>query len=68
MRDQFDGIKPPFLRYIRENINNYEVDIVIDLNEEETVKYAYTPQEKYLKLKEKNNNLELLKRAFNLDF
>ena len=41
---------------------------VVDLNEEETVKYAYTPQEKYLKLKEKNNNLEVLKRTFNLDF
>ncbi len=68
MRDQFEGIKPPFLRYIREKLNNYNVDIVVDLNEEETVKYAYTPQEKYLKLKEKNNNLEVLKRTFNLDF
>ena len=29
--------------------------------------YAYTPKEKYDKLKEKNPNIETLKKTFNLD-
>lgn len=67
MKDQLDRAKPPLVKYLREKLNNYKVDIVIDINEEETKKYAYTPEEKYQKLKEKNNALELLKKTFDLD-
>ena len=37
------------------------------MTEEETKKYAYTPEEKYQKLKEKNKAIELFKRTFDLD-
>jgi len=67
MKDQLERVKTPLLKYLRENLNNYKVDIVIDVNEEVTKKYAYTPQEKFQKLKEKNNTLELLKKTFDLD-
>ena len=67
MRDQLEFGKNPLMKFIKEKLNNFEVDLVIDLNEEETKKYAYTPFEKYEKLKEKNINLELLKKTFDLD-
>ncbi|WP_372793882.1 DNA polymerase III subunit gamma/tau [Lutibacter sp.] len=67
MKDQLDRAKGPLLKYLRENLNNFKIDLVIDVNEEVTKKYAYTPQEKYEKLKEKNSALELLRKTFDLD-
>ena len=67
MKDQLDRAKGPLLKYLRENLNNFKISIIIDVNEEVTKKYAYTPQEKYQKLKEKNSAMELLKKTFDLD-
>ena len=67
MKDQLDRAKGPLLKFLRESLNNFKVTIVIDVNEEVTKKYAYTPQEKYQKLKEKNSAIELLKKTFDLD-
>ncbi|MFZ3273371.1 MAG: DNA polymerase III subunit gamma/tau, partial [Lutibacter sp.] len=67
MKDQLDRAKFPLVKYLREKLNNYKLDVVVDVNEEETRKYAYTPDEKYQKLREKNNAIELLKKTFDLD-
>jgi DNA polymerase-3 subunit gamma/tau len=67
MKDQLQAAKTKLLKYLRENLNNFKVAIVIDVNEEETKKYAYTPEEKYQKLKEKNKAMELFKKTFDLD-
>ena len=67
MRDQLQRAKTNLLKHLRESLNNYKIDIIIEVNEEETKKYAYTPQEKYQKLKEKNSALELFKKTFDLD-
>jgi len=67
MKDQLERAKAPLLKYLRENLNNFKISIIIDVNEEITKKYAYTPQEKYQKLKEKNSAIELLKKTFDLD-
>jgi DNA polymerase-3 subunit gamma/tau len=67
MKDQLDRAKFPLVKYLREKLNNFKMDIIIDVNEEETKRYAYTPDEKYQKLKEKNSALELLKKTFDLD-
>ena len=67
MKDQLERGKHPLLKFIREQLNNFKVDLVLHVNEEETKKYAYTPQEKFEKLKEKNKALELLKKTFDLD-
>ena len=67
MKKQVESIKHPLLKYIRENLNNYKVDLIIDVNEVHTKKYAYTPEEKYQKLKEKNAAMELLRKTFDLD-
>ncbi|MDT8418352.1 MAG: DNA polymerase III subunit gamma/tau [Lutibacter sp.] len=67
MKDQLDRAKFPLVKYLREKLNNFKLDVVVDVNEEETRKYAYTPDEKYLKLREKNKAIELLKKTFDLD-
>jgi len=67
MEDQLNRAKGNLLTFLRENLNNYKINIIINVNEEITKKYAYTPQEKYQKLKEKNNALALLKKTFDLD-
>lgn len=67
MKNQLERARTPLLKFLREKLNNYKIEIIIDVNEEETKKYAYTPQEKYQKLKEKNSKIELLKKTFDLD-
>ena len=61
-RDKFD-----LLTYMRKELQNYNVDLVIEVNELQVKRYAYTDKEKYEKLVEKNPNLEALRRAFELD-
>ena len=67
MKDQLLQGKHPLLKYIREGLNNFKVDIVVKVNEVEMKKYAYTPQEKYVKFREKNKAIDLLKKTFDLD-
>ena len=57
----------PLLGYLRKTLKNYDLTLNISVNEELASKYAFTPQEKYEKLKEKNPNIELLKNTFGLD-
>ncbi len=56
------------LKYIREKLNNYSINLSITVNEVLEKKYAYTSVEKYEKLKEKNQAIELLRKTFDLDF
>ncbi|WP_288956523.1 DNA polymerase III subunit gamma/tau [uncultured Polaribacter sp.] len=67
MQDQFHKGRPKLLKFLREKLNNYGIDIVTILNETVEKKFAYTPQEKYKKLKEKNPLLEKLRQTFELD-
>ena len=57
----------PLLTFLRKRLKNYDLDFDITVNEEIAKKYAFTPKEKYDKLKEKNPNIELLKKTFGLD-
>ncbi|WP_075344305.1 DNA polymerase III subunit gamma/tau [Tenacibaculum agarivorans] len=67
MKNQLEKGKPNLLRFIREKVNNYGIKIRIDVNEVVEKKFAYTPLEKYNKLKEKNPMIEKLKNTFGLD-
>ena len=57
----------PLLSFIRKELNNYDIHLSITVNEELEKKYAYTPDEKYEKLREKNSSIELLRKSFDLD-
>ncbi|NNK87861.1 MAG: DNA polymerase III subunit gamma/tau [Flavobacteriaceae bacterium] len=59
--------KSDLLRQLRTTLNNFDVDLEISVNETKERQYVYTPQEKYQKLREKNKNIELLKKTFDLD-
>lgn len=61
-RQQYD-----LLSFLRKELNNYDISLEITINEEKVKQYAYTAKEKYEKLKEKNPNLALLKKTFDLD-
>tara|TARA_R110000787_G_scaffold61198_8_gene138684 strand:+ start:2590 stop:4308 length:1719 start_codon:yes stop_codon:yes gene_type:complete len=67
MEDQLKVGKPKLMKFLRESLNNYGIRLDVVVNETVEKKFAYTPQEKYNKLKEKNPFLEKLKDIFELD-
>ena len=67
MEDQLKQVKPKLIKFIRESLNNYAISLNIVVNETIQKKFAYTPQEKYNKLLEKNAFLKDLKDTFQLD-
>ena len=48
-------------------MNNFSITLDIKVNETMEKKYAYTPEDKYEKLVEKNKHVELLRKTFDLD-
>ena len=67
MFDQFKKGRPKLLNFLREKLNNYGIDIVVVLNETIEKKFAYTPQEKFNKMKEINPMIDKLRITFELD-
>jgi DNA polymerase-3 subunit gamma/tau len=61
-RQQYD-----LMLYLRKSLNNYDINLSITVNEIMEKKYAYTPLEKFEKLKEKNPNIDILRKTFDLD-
>jgi DNA polymerase-3 subunit gamma/tau len=61
-RQQFE-----LLGYIRKALNNFDISLSITVNEHMEKQYAYTPIEKFEKLKEKNQNIDILRKTFDLD-
>ncbi len=62
-REQFG-----LLEYLKTRLNNHFIELRITVSEEVAQKYAFTPQEKYEKLREKNPVIDLLRKEFDLDF
>ena len=61
-REQYDLIE-----YLKLKLNNHFVNLKITVNEETAKKFAFTPEEKYEKLREKNPAIDLLRKEFDLD-
>jgi DNA polymerase-3 subunit gamma/tau len=57
----------PLMAFLKKALLNYDLKLDITVNEEVAKKYAFTPLEKYEKLKEKNPNIEILRQTFGLD-
>jgi DNA polymerase-3 subunit gamma/tau len=66
MQGQIEKERPNLLKHLRTTLNNYGITVSILVNETVTKKFAYTPQEKYDKLFEKNPAMALLKEVFKL--
>ncbi len=67
MKVDLEKSKHKILKIIRDELQNYKIDFDITVNEETVKKFAYTPQEKYAYLKDKNELISILKAKFNLD-
>ncbi|TYB73168.1 DNA polymerase III subunit gamma/tau [Bizionia myxarmorum] len=62
-REQYE-----LLGFIRKELNNFDIHLDITINEEMEKQYAYTTEEQFEKLKEKNPAIDVLKKTFGLDF
>ena len=67
MKVELLKVKPKVLRHLRKALNNYSIDFEIHVNEDSSKRFAYTPQEKYELLKEKNEAIAFLRKTFNLE-
>ena len=54
------------LKFIRKDLNNYDIKLKITINEKIEKKFTYTAKEKYELLKSKNNLIEKLRLDFKL--
>ncbi|MBO0340081.1 MAG: DNA polymerase III subunit gamma/tau [Bacteroidota bacterium] len=68
MKKEIEREQSLMLDYLKQKLNNYSITLYITVNEEVAKKFAFTPEEKYEKLREKNPNLDLLRKEFDLDF
>lgn len=66
-KEEFLSGANELLGYLRGKLHNHDITIEVTVNEITEKKYAFTPDEKYEKLKEINPNLELLRKLFDLD-
>lgn len=55
------------LGYLRGKLHNHDITIEVVVNEAVENKYAFTPQEKFERLKQINPTIELLRKTFDLD-
>lgn len=55
------------LGYLKGHLHNHNITIEVIVNEKVSTKQAFTVQEKYNRLNEKNPNLDLLRKTFDLD-
>lgn len=67
MKTEVEREKGSLLGYIKREVQNTDITLEITVNKESAKKYAFTPKEKYEKLKEKNPLIEKLKNTFDLD-
>ncbi|HLF51431.1 DNA polymerase III subunit gamma/tau [Flavobacterium sp.] len=63
----FETEKHGLLGHLRGHLHNHNITIEVTVNENVETKQAFTTQEKYNRLCEKNPNLELLRKTFDLD-
>lgn len=63
----FDANKHELLGYLRGKLHNHDIVVEVHVNETVSAKYAFTPEEKYEKLKAINPAVETLRKMFDLD-
>ncbi|WP_435577554.1 DNA polymerase III subunit gamma/tau [Gilvibacter sp.] len=64
---ELESASHELLGYLREQLKNYDIELDIKVNEEIQKRYAYTPREKYDKLKEINPLMDTLRQEFDLE-
>ncbi len=67
IKTEVERARHKLLGFLREKLNNYNIDLSIEVNEAEVKRYAYTPKEKFEKLMEKNPLIDKLRQEFDLE-
>ena len=64
---EVERAKYELISFIKKSLQNFEIDLEIIVNESTEKKYAYTPMERYEKLKDKNPMIDKLRKEFGLE-
>ncbi len=67
MKKEIEREKSGLLDYLKTELNNHEIQLKITVKEDHAKQFVYTPEEKYEKLREKNPEIDLLRKEFDLD-
>lgn len=67
MKKEVERAQSGVLDYLKKKLNNYSISLEVQVSESMDTKYAFTPEEKYEKIREKNPAVDLLRRTFDLD-
>ncbi|WP_026450037.1 DNA polymerase III subunit gamma/tau [Aequorivita capsosiphonis] len=67
IKTEVERAKYELLTFLRDKLQNYDVDLDITVNETIEKRYAYTTREKFEKMKEMNPLIEKLRQEFDLD-
>ena len=67
IKTEVERVQYDILSYMKEKLQNYDIDLEIVVNETAEKKYAYTPLEKYEKLIEKNPLIDTLRIELGLE-
>ncbi|MCM4165176.1 MULTISPECIES: DNA polymerase III subunit gamma/tau [unclassified Arenibacter] len=67
MKKEIEREKYDLIEYLKQKLNNHFIQLRITVNEATAKKFAFTPEEKYQKLREKNPAIDLLRKEFDLD-
>ncbi len=66
MKKEIEREQYGLMEHLRTNLNNHFIKLNITVNEKSAKKFAFTPEEKYQKLREKNAVIDLLRKEFDL--
>ena len=67
MKTEIEREQYELMEYLKLKLNNYHIRLQITVNETTAKKFAFTPEEKYEKLRQKNPTIDLLRKEFDLD-
>lgn len=67
MKKEVEREQQPLIGYLKDALKNHHITLQVTVNDAATKKMAFTQQEKYEQLREKNPMLDLLRKEFDLD-
>ncbi len=66
--DVISTIKPELVSFLRKELKNSKIELVIKVTDEIKNRIIYTDDDKFDEMVKKNPSLKILKQKFNLDF
>lgn len=67
LEDEFKAQQADFLEFVRTELSNYNIQITTNINKDVSNQKAYTPEEKFAKMNEKNPALKKLVIKLDMD-